>query len=267
MAPRERGLATLSMGAGSRAAHGPGLVARYRWHLETRPLLTKVLTTTGITALGSVAADVVQNPRNPAAIDFRRAARFGLVGGLLTAPICHIWYGQLGKWFGLGGLRCGLRKATLDTLVFATPWQFGFLTCVYALEAAPLVGMPAPEQPAACSPHERAAAIMPGVMRDYVRVWVPVQIVNFIFVPLPLQVLCVHHPPNRSFRGAVALGQLPDLRTSCAAPATRFLLWLLRRHIAPWLVAHCRREESLTHRCGWRFADSVTGRLSAGTFT
>lgn len=186
----ERGMATLAASASCSVPLYRTATARYGRCLDTRPIATKVVTTGLVSASGAVASDVLQNPRNPH-VDLRRAARFALVAGCMTAPICHVWYGILCKHFGAGGLRCALSKVTLDTLIFATPWQLGFLATVYALEAAPFVGSSAPEQLRGEAPTalERTLPIMPEVMASYVKLWVPVQLVNFMFVPVPLQVL------------------------------------------------------------------------------
>ena len=182
------GLPTL--GTAAKATHRGGLLARYQRCLETQPLLTKALSCALISAAGAVTADVAANPRSPN-IDLRRAARFGLAGAFFTAPTCHVWWGLLGKWFGAGGFRCGLTKVTVDTLLWATPWQFGFIACVYVLEAAPVVGVPALQRLDLATQLESTLHRMPEIMLDYAKVWVPVQLVNFTFVPVPFQVLCV----------------------------------------------------------------------------
>lgn len=182
------GLPTL--GTAVKTTHRGGLFARYQRCLEAQPLLTKALSCGVISASGAVTADVATNPQSPS-VDLRRAARFGLVGVFFTAPTCHVWWGLLGKWFGAGGFRCGLTKVTADTLLFATPWQFGFIACVFALEAAPVVGVPAPQQLELATQLESTLHRLPEIMLNYAKVWVPVQLVNFTFVPLPFQVLCV----------------------------------------------------------------------------
>lgn len=201
-ASEKRGLATLGAPLGGVAAQpaqrrGMGVLrsaaARYQRCLDTRPLLTKMLTSGALSGLGAAAADVVTNPRNPS-IDVRRAARFMLVGAFLTAPPAHLWWGFLGRRLGAGGFRTGVTKTALDTALFATPWQFCFIMAVYALERAPLVGTPASQQLDVGTPLERTLPRMPGVMKDYVSVWVPVQLFNFTFVPVPFQVLCVTQP-------------------------------------------------------------------------
>jgi hypothetical protein len=199
---KERGLATLGapplgvqLAVATRPAErrGVGLFTRYQRCLETRPILTKVLTSGVLSGFGAVAADIVTNPRNPA-IDVRRAARFALAGAFVTAPACHVWWGFLGRRFGAGGFRNGVVKTALDTALFAPPWQLCFIVGVYALEAAPLVGTSASQQLEVGTPLERTLPMMPGVMKDYVFIWVPVQLINFTFVPVPFQVLCVTQP-------------------------------------------------------------------------
>lgn len=156
-------------------------------------MLTKALTSGALSGAGAVAADRLTNPWN-SAIDIRRAARFVLVGAFITAPVCHVWWGCLARWCGAGGFRSGVVKTTLDTALFAAPWQLCVISGVYALEAAPLVGTSTSQQLDAGTPLERTLPIMPGIMEDYVSLWVPVQLINFTFVPVPFQLLCVTLP-------------------------------------------------------------------------
>ena len=63
--------------------------------LETRPILTKVVTASGIAAVGDVSCQLVLESGDQP-FDWKRMAIFTFLGGALVAPVLHGWYNVLG---------------------------------------------------------------------------------------------------------------------------------------------------------------------------
>jgi len=109
-------------------------------------------------------------------IQLRGVGNFGLVG-LLIAPIVHQWYSFLGT-VSVGGLLGGVQQVCLDQMFFAPAMIALVFSMLQGLEGK--------------GPAEMKAKLQSdwktAVLNNW-KLWIPAQLINFIFVPAPLQVL------------------------------------------------------------------------------
>ena len=91
----------------------------YNSLLEERPLLTKMVTTAIIGAMGDILIQLVKSKSNAELLfDVKRTVIFAAVGGLYCAPFLHQWFNILNKiqfpktW---GKLKKALAMVAIDT--------------------------------------------------------------------------------------------------------------------------------------------------------
>jgi protein Mpv17 len=113
--------------------------------------------------------------------DSSRTARFAFLGTFLMGPSLHFWYGYLARTFpltgGFGTVLQVFKRVVADQFLFAPAIIAVFFTSVAALE-------------------NRISTLPDQFRQKYVLTveanwafWIPVQLFNFAFVPLPFQVL------------------------------------------------------------------------------
>lgn len=91
------------------------ILDRYRELLNSRPILTKSLTSSAVSGLGSVISQLISGKH----ISAKSLSAFILFGGVVTGPICHYFYLYLDKAVPSGGaLRLALR-IIIDRLGFS----------------------------------------------------------------------------------------------------------------------------------------------------
>jgi len=151
-----------------------GIAAWYNGLLEKSPLLTKAVTSALIVLGGDLGCQLFIEGGS---IDFARLARMFFLGGVLVAPVLHVWYGALFRWFPSPSIRGVLTRVVLDQAVFAPIFCGVFFTAIFATEG-------------------RLDQLENHLRENYVdavkvnwMMWIPAQIINFKFVPPQLQVL------------------------------------------------------------------------------
>ncbi|KAJ0412655.1 hypothetical protein ATCC90586_002285 [Pythium insidiosum] len=152
------------------------LWARYSALLVSHPVPTKVATACGIAAIGDINCQlfIERNER----FDGKRLFIFTFLGGVLVAPVLHVWYGFMGARIpGLSTPQAVVKRLALDQLVFAPTFLPVFFSTLLTLEGVP-------EQ----IPSKLRQDWWSTVKVNWV-VWVPAQLINFRFVPGNLQVL------------------------------------------------------------------------------
>ncbi|KAG7400485.1 hypothetical protein PHYBOEH_005513 [Phytophthora boehmeriae] len=146
--------------------------------LETHPLRTKIISGGVIAGVGDLSCQLVIEANEGAAkIDFRRAAIFTLLGGVLVSPVLHVWYGFLGSRVPGVSTAAVAKRLALDQLGFAPTFLCVFLSSLLTLEGE-----------AETIPDKLGADWWPATKANW-GVWVPAQILNFRFVPGSMQVL------------------------------------------------------------------------------
>lgn len=151
---------------------------RYNRLLVSHPIPTKV-TTAGIIA---VAADLVCQTSFPVkplqeqqqAIDWKRTLQFTAIS-ILFPPLCHHWYALLSVRIVGQTLTAACQRMALDQMLFAPPCLALFFTLSSLLQGHSVV-------------HKLEEDFLPTMVSNYT-LWVPAQVINFRFVPVPLRVL------------------------------------------------------------------------------
>lgn len=131
---------------------------------------TKAITSCFITGLGSVLGDLIGGKR----IDKLKATSYALFGLLVTGPVVHKWLSYLDKF----GPKHILLRVLLDRTLFHVPFQYSFFIFTGLLRGQRLRTLV-----------KETNAIFPGVISKALRVWPPVMLLNFYYVPLPLRAL------------------------------------------------------------------------------
>jgi hypothetical protein len=149
----------------------PALVAmwrRYTSYLHSHPLATKCITATTAALLGDAVCQRLEGsqPFSP-----WRSVRF-TTWALITTPVVHFWYGRLAA-----ARLSPLARTAADQFLYAPPATALFL-----------FAMGVGAQGRGVEGGLSRASHLPRVLCENWCVWVPVQLVNFVFVPLPLQV-------------------------------------------------------------------------------
>lgn len=167
----------------SQAAAPRGLWEEYNGLLVSHPLSTKIIT--GGTL--AVIADLVCQTSFPTAevkdkpiaerINWRRTMNFGIINALFFPPIAHYWYGMLSVRIVGDTFAAALKRVALDQILFAPVCLTGFFSLNMILNGQ----MDA-------IPKKLEEDLLPTMVTNY-SVWVPAQIINFKFVPIPMRVL------------------------------------------------------------------------------
>ena len=169
-----------------------GFVEWYEGHLSARPVLTKAITGACLWGLGDVVAQVV-----PAFIqdtdddnddtgtrktkefkyDFPRTARAVTFGFAIHAPLSHVHYNFL-EWMtirgGFKGLSIPVFKTVMEQFVY---WSW-FSNSLYHGAMGAMQGKNTDEI------YNRIKDVLWGTQVAQWKFWIPVQLLNFQFVPV-----------------------------------------------------------------------------------
>ncbi|TMW58708.1 hypothetical protein Poli38472_010267 [Pythium oligandrum] len=143
--------------------------------LETKPVTTKVVTACTIAGLGDVTCQFIIEKSDK--LDVKRTAIFTFLGGVVVAPILHVWYRFMSTTIPGLGTQAVLKRLAMDQLGFAPTFLPIFFTMLLTLEGVPET-----------IPEKVRTEWWPTTKANWV-VWVPAQLINFRFVPGNLQVL------------------------------------------------------------------------------
>ncbi|CAB9506077.1 Protein SYM1 [Seminavis robusta] len=160
-----------------------GFVEWYEGHLESRPVVTKMLTGCCLWGLGDIVAQVVPHMANsepdkkPLEYDFPRTGRAVLFGFALHAPTSHVHFNFL-EWLthrvGVTGLGIPVFKAFMEQFVY-----WGWISNAMYLGAMGAMQGHSPEK-ITTKIHDSIW----GLMKAQWAFWVPVQLLNFRFIPV-----------------------------------------------------------------------------------
>ena len=137
--------------------------------LHRYPLPTKAVTATTAAFCADLVCQRLEGGVGP--LDVGRTLRFA-GWALATTPVVHVWYRCLHA-----KLTSPLLRAAADQFIYAPPATalFLFAMGVGVRDSGVEGGL-------------SRVAHLPSVLRENWLVWVPLQLINFAFVPLPLQV-------------------------------------------------------------------------------
>ena len=154
----------------------PARVLSMVWHaylslLRRYPLPTKAATATTVAFFADFVCQRLESAGKVVPFDADRAFRFAS-WALVTTPVVHVWYRFLHA-----KLASPLLRAAADQFIYAPPATCLFLFCMgVGVRGSGVEGGLA------------RVAHLPGVLKENWMVWLPLQLINFAFVPLPLQI-------------------------------------------------------------------------------
>jgi len=169
-----------------------GFVHWYEGHLSSRPVTTKALTGSFLWGVGDFVAQVVPTffaeddvddfttgavIKKEFAYDFPRTAKAVFFGFVIHAPLSHVHYNFL-EWMtvkaGLQGLTITVFKTVMEQFVY---WSW-FSNCLYHGAMGMMNGMNATQI------YDRIADVLMPTQYAQWSFWIPVQLLNFRFVPV-----------------------------------------------------------------------------------
>ena len=156
-----------------------GLWRRYMFLLDAYPLPTKAVTSATLYAAGDGIAQTVDGTVSRSGYNVDRGIKSAVWGGIIFAPLAHVWYNRVLERYVAGtSTRAVLTKVALDQTGWALAINTLYLTYVtVALNHGTL------------SDAQRTVENkMWPLMKANWLLWPAVQLVNFRFVPGPLQV-------------------------------------------------------------------------------
>ena len=188
------------------------LWSRYMHYLDVYPLPTKILTSGTLYTAGDGIAQYVDGTIAKRGYNVDRGVKAAIWGGVIFAPLAHVWYNRVLERYvpGTSG-RAVLTKVFLDQTAWAIVINTFYLSYAYDI-ASPFLTPALTSSPSTPSSHllpfppscvcstmfinggsaadaQRAVETkMWPLMKANWLLWPAVQVVNFRFVPAPLQV-------------------------------------------------------------------------------
>lgn len=152
--------------------------------LETHPLLTKGITSGIIAGFGDVLGQSIQSQDSlwemmrTGRFDIIRTGRFVLLGTFLVGPVCHVWYGSLMQRFPGSSFQRITTRVVLDQFCFAPLFLPTWLLNLWMLQGK-----------SADYVVEEMPRILPEMVINNWKLWIPAQSINLGFVASKYQVL------------------------------------------------------------------------------
>jgi len=173
------------------------LINAYNISLDKKPLTTKSITFAVMNTGGDIISQIYEAKHKciPLSINWKRAVIMGMFGFSIGAPTHHYWFNQLDKLPQFMYSRYKLKLSLFgekimmiiaDQIIFAPIYTIVFLTTVsaanyYKQDKAPI-------QKAF---EHTNNAFKPTYLADCI-IWPPLQLINFMYIPLQYQVLYVN---------------------------------------------------------------------------
>lgn len=177
---------------------------KYASWLETKPYPTQIATATGLWTVGDVLSQTFEGKHKTAeGYDLKRVARMATFGMLCAGPIYCWWYKTLDKmtlkYFVHSRTKGIAVKLAWDQLVFEPPFMSLFFAVTTTLESYG----PFRSAPVSAENADAALSLLQKVTRKIKNeivttylvdccVWPTVQILNFRYLPVHYQALCVN---------------------------------------------------------------------------
>ncbi|CAN6652110.1 protein Sym1p [Trichomonascus vanleenenianus] len=158
----------------------------FRWYnskLVSNPLTTNAISTATLFGLGDVIAQTItiQKSAKDLSFDYARTARACTYGGIIFAPIVTRWYPLISKIKSPNPVVQGIKRATVDQLVFAPLGIPLYFTCIGIMEGRSAEGVV-----------EHVKANWLSTLLVNWTVWPAFQLLNFTYVPLNYRLLAVN---------------------------------------------------------------------------
>ncbi|XP_062167921.1 protein sym-1 [Alnus glutinosa] len=168
-------------GAGGSDSGGGSNWSLLSWYLALLakyPVSIKALTSALLTLIGDLICQLAidQVP----SLDWKRTFLFTMLGLVLVGPTLHFWYFYLSRVVTLPGASGAFLRLLLDQFLFSPIFIGVFLTTLVTLEGRPSQVIPKLQQ-------EWFSAVLANW-----KLWIPLQFLNFRFVPQQFQVLAAN---------------------------------------------------------------------------
>jgi protein Mpv17 len=170
------------------AGGGPSLrTSPLQWYshkLDTHPIVTKCISAGIIASLGNLGAQrLMYNPTQGGEfqVDYSQMGRFALLNVGFVAPVLHFWYVGLARAIPGTELWPVIKRVFFDEFVFTPAYIPVLMGILWTLEGVEPKNLPRMIQ-------EEWLNIL---IFDW-SVYIPVQFVNFRFVPVKYQVLVIN---------------------------------------------------------------------------
>lgn len=151
---------------------------RYLYHLDRHPFTTQALNTGFLMAAGDAIAQLLSKDCEH---DFRRTARFAVVGLAIAGPVMTVWYRALDRTIvGTKG-SMAVRKTLLDQVFFLPVYLVGFVWIMGVLRRDPTNDIV-----------EKLKRDLWSMLVASYSVWPAVQLANFYVLPLRHRVLAIN---------------------------------------------------------------------------
>eukprot|EP01039_Chlorochromonas_danica_P004554 gene4553-4992_t len=110
-------------------------------------------------------------------ISWKRTFNFALISTCFFPPLAHYWYGWLSVKIVGDNLLAAMKRVFLDQVLFAPVCLSGFFSLNLLLDGK-----------IHHIQEKLKNDLLPTMSANYA-VWIPAQVINFMFVPIPLRVL------------------------------------------------------------------------------
>ena len=168
----------------------------YQRLIKQKPLLTSSITGASVMAVGDLIAQNIkiktsrENEENY--FDYRRTFCMSVWSGVIMAPTFLLWFKKLDKWFPGNSVRSAMLKVVTNHAAVAVP--FNAVALAYTVTSENLLsyvldGVSFDKFDIYTEIKYRCETDLFKLFLASSSVWIPVNILNFLFVPSHLRVL------------------------------------------------------------------------------
>ena len=151
------------------------LWAKYVKLLDTKPLITKAITSGVLVGGGDMVAQLFVEKNKQ--YDFARTLRFGTFGALAVGPMMHYWYAILQRFFPGDNFASAVKKLACDQIIFAPTIVASFFVGITLLEGNGFDTIS----------RKFASDYIPAMKMNYY-IWPAAQTITFTVIPYNLRV-------------------------------------------------------------------------------
>ncbi|XP_039213286.1 peroxisomal membrane protein 2 isoform X1 [Crotalus tigris] len=154
------------------------LLTRYLLLLRLYPVLTKAATSAFLSALGSLLSQLIEKTQKKRSLDWREPLRFAAYGFLFTGPLSHYFYLYLEQLIPSEAPFALVKRLLVDRLIVSPAFLALFFLVMNFLEGKDISAF-----------SKKMKTSYWASLKMNWKVWTPVQVINFTYVPLQFQVL------------------------------------------------------------------------------
>ncbi|XP_043924602.1 peroxisomal membrane protein 2 [Protopterus annectens] len=158
------------------------LLIQYLMLLKAYPILTKSITSSVLSALGNILAQLLENrkkdPNSSTVFRLSGPARFAVFGLLFTGPVSHYFYLYLEQLVPATVPFSFVKKLLVDRLLFAPAFLLLFFLIMNILEGKNVNVFL----------HKMKSSYWSALKMNW-KVWTPLQFINLNYVPIQFRVL------------------------------------------------------------------------------